>query len=120
MGFIRRATKGGATGLVANPAALARDELRRAGADLDAPHESRHFFYVPGVKAAQQFARSLKRPERRIEIETSARKGYWLVAVIQSVVVTPENMSSLKTEFEAAAAPFAGEYDCWQVAVADD
>ena len=102
-----------------DPDALAVDELRKAGADPSMPHETRHFLYVPGVKAAQQVARSLKRPDRRIEIETSARTGYWLVAVIQSVVVTPETIAALRTEFEAAVEPIGGDYDYWQVAVAN-
>ncbi len=102
-----------------DPDALAVEELRKAGADPSMPHETRHFLYIPGVKAAQQVARSLQRPDRRIEIETSARKGYWMVAVIQSVVVTPEAISALRTEFEAAVAPLGGEYDYWQVALAN-
>jgi hypothetical protein len=102
-----------------DPDALAVEQLRKAGADPSMPHETRHFLYIPGVKAAQQVARSLRRPDRRIEIETSARKGYWMVAVIQSVVVTPEAISALRAEFEAAVAPLGGEYDYWQVAVAN-
>lgn len=117
MSFLRRDAR--PKPATADPDALAVEELRKAGADPSLPHETRHFLYVPGVKAAQQLARSLKRPDRRIEIETSARKGYWLVAVIQSVVVTPESISALRTEFEAAVAPLGGEYDYWQVAVAN-
>jgi hypothetical protein len=117
MGFLRR--DGGQKPAAADPDALAIEELRKAGADPSMPHETSHFIYVPGVKSAQQLARSLKRPDRRIEIETSARTGYWLVAVIQSVVVTPEAIAALRTEFEAAAAPLGGEYDRWQVVVAN-
>ena len=93
-------------------------QLRRAGADPRLPHETRHFIYVPGVKAAQHLARTLKAPRRHIEIDTSARKGYWLVVVGQSMVVTPETIGALRTEFEAAAAPLGGEYDRWQVDIA--
>ena len=117
MSFLKRG--GGQKPATADPDALAVEELRKAGADPSMPHETSHFLYVPGVKAAQQVARSLKRPDRRIEIETSARKGYWLVAVIQSVVVTPEALAALRAEFEAAVAPVGGEYDYWQVAVAN-
>jgi hypothetical protein len=117
MSFLKRDP--GQKPATATPDALAIEELRKAGADPSMPHETRHFLYVPGVKAAQQVARSLRRPDRRIEIDTSARKGYWLVAVIQSVVVTPESISALRTEFEAAVAPLGGEYDYWQVAVAN-
>jgi hypothetical protein len=117
MGFLKRDQ--GPKPATVDPDTLAVEELRKAGADPSMPHETRHFLYVPGVKAAQQVARSLERPDRRIEIETSARKGYWLVAVIQSVVVTRESISALRTEFEAAVAPLGGEYDYWQVAVAN-
>ena len=102
-----------------NPSALVAEQLRKAGADPSKPHQTNHFLYVPGVKAAHQVARSLERPDRRIEIETSARKGYWLVAVIQSVVVTPDSIAALRSEFEAALTPLGGTYAYWQVAVAN-
>jgi len=91
------------------------EQLRQAGADPTAPHETRHFVYVPGVKAAQQLARLLTNPSRHVEVDTSARKGYWLVVVRQSMVVTPEAMASLRAEFETAAAPLGGAYGSWQV-----
>ena len=117
MSFLRRAA--GQKQETETAEALAVEQLRKAGADPTRPHETRHFLYVPGVKAAQQVARSLKRPDRRIEVDTSARKGYWLVAVIESVVITPESLGALRTEFEAALTPLGGEYDYWQVAVAN-
>jgi hypothetical protein len=100
---------------VADPVVLAIDQLRRAGADPTAPHQTRHFIYVPGVKAAQNLARVLKSPRRIVELDTSARNGYWLVVIRQSMVVTPDSMAALRNEFEAAAAPLGGEYDRWQV-----
>jgi hypothetical protein len=101
-----------------DPVSLALQQLRRVGADPTTPHQTRHFIYVPGVKAAQQLARSLKNPRRDVEIDTSARKGFWLVVVSQSMVVTPVAMAALRTEFEVAAEPLGGEYDRWQVDVA--
>ena len=72
---------------------------------------------MPGVKAAQDVARLLKTPKRLVEVDTSARTGYWLVVVKQSMVVTPQAMDTLRAEFEAAAGPLGGEYDRWQVDV---
>jgi hypothetical protein len=100
-----------------DPVKLALDQLRRAGTDPTVPHQTRHFIYVPGVKAAQNVARLLKTPKRLVEVDTSARTGYWLVVVKQSMVVTPEAMDTLRAEFEAAAGPLGGEYDRWQVDV---
>ena len=91
--------------------------MRHAGADPTVPHKTRHFIYVPGVNAAQHLARLLKSPSRHVEVDTSARKGYWLVVVAQSMVVTPEAMAALRTELETAAKPLGGEYDRWQVEV---
>jgi hypothetical protein len=91
------------------------DQLRHAGADPAAPHQTRHFVYVPGVKPAQQLARRLKTADRLVEVDTSARTGYWLVVVRQSMVVTPEAMASLRAEFESAASPLGGAYDRWQI-----
>jgi hypothetical protein len=103
-----------------DPTEIARDQLRREGANPDLPHETRHFLYVPGAKAAQQVARSLAAgPKRRVDVETSARKGYWMVAVTESVAITPAAMAGLRAELEAAAAPVGGEYDRWQVVVAN-
>jgi hypothetical protein len=101
-----------------DPVKLALDQLRRSGADPTAPHQTRHFIYVPGVKAAQQLARTLKNQRRVVDVETSARTGYWLVVITKSMVVTPEAMAALRVEFDAAAAPLGGEYDRWQVDVA--
>jgi Regulator of ribonuclease activity B len=98
-----------------DPVTLAIEQLRRAGADPTVPHQTRHFIYVPGVKAAQNLARALKSQRRVVDLDTSARKGYWLVVVKQSMIVTPDAMAALRTEFEAAAAPLGGQYDRWQV-----
>jgi hypothetical protein len=117
MGFLRKPRPNTRPGKI-DPAEAAIEQLRHAGADPDAPHETRHFLYVPGIKAAQELARKLQSPDRRVEVETSARKGYWLVAVIQRVVITPPTIAALRTEFEEAARPFGGEYDYWQVDLA--
>ena len=100
------------------PVTLAIEQLRRAGADPTVPHQTRHFIYVPGVKAAQNLARQLKTSRRIVDLDTSARKGYWLVVVRESMIVTPEALAALRTEFEGAAAPLGGDYDRWQVDVA--
>jgi hypothetical protein len=70
------------------------------------------------VKSAAEVARLLKRPDREIEVDTSAQQGYWLVVVRESLIVTTEAMEALRTEFEAAAHPLGGHYDRWQVDVA--
>jgi hypothetical protein len=101
-----------------DPYLAAVSDLRQAGADLSQPHETRHFIYAPGVKAAQQLARTLRQQNRRIEIETSARKGQWLVIVIQSIAITPDAVAALRGELEAAARAAGAEYDVWQVAIA--
>jgi hypothetical protein len=98
-----------------DPVSAALDEIRHAGSDPTVPHPTRHFIYVPGVKPAQQLAHLLKKSSRQVEVDTSARKGYWLVVVRQSLVITPEAMTALRDEFEAAAGPLGGEYDRWQV-----
>ena len=115
MGFLKRAAGARLGAPQIDPVDRAMEQLRQAGADPSAPHQTRHFVYVPGVKAAQQLARSLKRPDRHVEVDTSARTGYWLVVVRQAMVVTPEAMASLRAEFESAAAPLGGAYDRWQV-----
>jgi len=96
---------------------LAIAHLQRAGTDPTVPHQTRHFIYVPGVKAAQSLARMLKNPRRLVDVDTSARQGYWLVVVRQSMVVTPQAMADLRAEFEATAGPLGGEYSRWQVDV---
>jgi hypothetical protein len=100
-----------------DPYLAAVSDLRHAGADLSQPHETRHFIYAPGVKAAQQLARTLRQQDRRIEIETSARKGQWLVIVVQSIAITPDSVAALRGELEAAARAAGAEYDVWQVAI---
>jgi hypothetical protein len=117
MGFLRRTVPDKQAESV-DLSALALESMRRAGADPAVPHQTRHFLYVPGVKAAQEIARALRNPQRRIEIETSARTGYWLVVVRQSMLITPEAMAALRLELETAARPFGGEYDRWQVEIA--
>lgn len=118
MGFLQRGSGSKSGAAPVDPVTLAMEQLRQAGADPAAPHQTRHFLYVPGVKAAQHLARVLKNPQRHVEVDTSARQGYWLVVVRQRMVVTPEAIASLRAEFEAAAQPLGGEYDRWQVDVA--
>jgi Regulator of ribonuclease activity B len=101
-----------------NPDVLAVEKMRRDGADPTVTHLTRHFLYVPGVKAAADTARALKTPGRRIEVDTSARTGFWLVVVEQSMLVTPESIAELRREFEAVVQPKGGIYDRWQVEVA--
>ena len=117
MGFLKRSHSEQEP---ADPYLAAIADLRRAGADPERPHETRHFIYVPGVKAAQQLARSLNQPGRRVEIETSTRKGQWLVVVIQTIPITPEAIMALRGALESAAQAAGAEYDFWQVAVAGE
>lgn len=116
MGFLRRSTPKPVGGQ--KDAESWSEQLRKAGADLTAPHVTRHFLFVPGVKAAQQVARTLKSTGRSVEIDTSARTGFWLVVVSQSMVLTPENLAAVRTELEAVAGSVGGQYDRWQVDVA--
>lgn len=114
MGFLKRGSSEKRPDPV-DPDQAAIDGLRQAGADPSVPHKTRHFIYVPGVKAAQQLARALRNPDRQVEVDTSARKGYWLVVVCLSMIVTPDAIAGLRTELEAAAKSVGGDYDRWQV-----
>jgi len=118
VGLLRRVAGDRADGPEVDPVSQALGQLRHAGADPTAPHQTRHFIYVPGVKAAQQLARLLKNPSRQVEVDTSAQQGYWLVVIRQSLVVTPDAMDALHTEFQSAARPLGGHYDRWQVDIA--
>ncbi len=117
MGFLRRppVEKRGA---LIDPDVLAVEKMRRDGADPTVTHRTRHFLYLPGVANAQLAARALKNPTRKIEVDTSARTGYWLVVVEQSMLVTPESIAVLRRQFEAVVQPLGGVYDRWQVEVA--
>jgi len=117
MSFLRRSGTSGAGVARGDPAAVSA-ALRKAGADPSVPHVTRHFMYVPGVKAAQQVARSVRGDGRSVDVETSARWGFWLVVVSQSMVVTSDNLSSVRTEFETAVRSVGGAYDRWQVDIA--
>ena len=116
MGFLRRPTTKSRS--PEDDFAALSEQLRKAGADPTVPHVTRHFMYVPGVKAAQQVARKVKAHGREIDVETSARTGFWLVVVSQSMLVTQENLETIKGEFEAVAKQSGGEYDRWQVELA--
>jgi hypothetical protein len=118
VGFLKRDSGGGTSAPAKDPVALALDQLRHAKADPTAPHPTRHFIYVPGVKAAHQVAQLLQTPGREVEIDTSAQQGYWLVVIRQSLVITSESMEALRREFEGAAHPLGGHYDRWQVDIA--
>lgn len=118
MSLLKHVTGERAETPVIDPVSQALDQLGHAGADPTAPHQTRHFIYVPGEKAAYEVARLVKGPDRQVEIDTSAQDGYWLVVVRESLVVTSEAMEALRTEFEAAAHPLGGHYDRWQVDIA--
>jgi hypothetical protein len=115
--FLRRSTTQKAGKSTSDPVTVSV-ELRKAGADPAVPHVTRHFMYIPGVKAAQQVARTVKSNGRSVDVETSARRGFWLVVVSHSMLVTPDNLSTVRTEFESVARSVGGEYDRWQVDLA--
>jgi hypothetical protein len=117
--FYARASGGSQTPL-ADHASFAEELLRQAGEDPDLPHQTRHYLYLPGVARAQRAAWDLHKPDREIDIDTSARKGYWLVVVTQRVVITAEVLASLRAEMEAVVQPLGGEYDTWQLDLARD
>jgi hypothetical protein len=117
LGFLKRPNTSRPAGADDNFSVML-DRLRKAGADPAVPHVTRHFMYVPGVKAAQQVAREVKAPGRNVEIDTSARQGFWLVVVSQSMLLSADQMAALRTEFETAAQAVGGEYDRWQVDIA--
>jgi hypothetical protein len=100
--------------------ALAEELLRRAGADPGLPHQTRHYLYLPGVARAQRAAWDLHKPDREIAIDTSARKGYWLVVVTQRTLITAEVLAGLRAEMEAVIEPLGGEYDAWQLDLSGD
>ncbi len=117
MGFLKHPAPAGETSSNADlSAVIAR--LKKEGGDPAVPHVTRHFMYIPGVKAAQHVAREVKAPGRSVEIETSARRGFWLVVVSQSMLLTQDGVSSVRTEFESVARSAGGEYDRWQVDLA--
>ncbi len=119
MGFLRRPTSEKKAPAVVDPVLLAEEQLRRVGADLDSPHPTRHLLLVPSVAGAQRAARILRRDDREILIDTSARKGYWLVVVTQPAVIASETMAAIRAELEAAVQPSGGEYDTWHVEVSE-
>ena len=116
MGFLRRSSPKPVS--PGHDIVSVAEQLRRAGADAGVTHVTRHFLYIPGVKAAQQVARKVNSQGRHVAVETSARTGFWLVVVSQSVLVTQENLDTLRAEFEAVAREAGGEYDRWQVDIA--
>ncbi|HEY5487983.1 MAG TPA: ribonuclease E inhibitor RraB [Candidatus Limnocylindrales bacterium] len=115
MGFLRRAMGDKSARSDSDAIAMAREQLSQLGADPDQPHTTRHLLYLPSVAAAQQAARALRKPDRRIDIEPSGRKGFWLVIVTQTVVITPETIAQINSEIALALELFGGEYDRWQV-----
>ena len=117
MGFLKRPHTDRPAQSV-DPDVLAVEQMRRDGADPTVIHKTRHFLYIPGVRAAADVARALNGPGRRIEVETSARTGFWLVVVEQSMLVTPQAIADLRLEFEAIVQPLGGAYDRWQVDLA--
>jgi hypothetical protein len=115
VGFLRRAMGDKSAWSDSDAIAMAREQLSQLGADPDQPHTTHHLLYLPSVAAAQQAARALRKPDRRIDIEPSGRKGFWLVIVTQTVVITPETIAQINSEIALALELFGGEYDRWQV-----
>jgi formate-dependent phosphoribosylglycinamide formyltransferase (GAR transformylase) len=116
VGFLRHARGDKSARSEIDPIAMAREQLRRLGADPDLPYGTRHLLYLPSVNAAQQAARALGKPGRQIEVDTSSRKGHWLVIVTQAIVINPETIAEIHGEIALTIELFGGEYDGWQIA----
>jgi hypothetical protein len=92
-------------------------QLRIAGADLAKPTEVINYLYFPKEANAKQAGQELIRAGYRTRSNPSDVTGDYLVVAEVELVLTPENVATLRRTMEDIAARFKGDYDGWEAAV---
>lgn len=92
------------------------DYLRRNGADLSQPRETRHWLYFPNQKAAEAAGRRLAQVGYTVDVEPSPQKagGEWRVLATGMDVVSREVFPGVRQLMEELAARGEGAYDGWE------
>jgi hypothetical protein len=75
------------------------------------------FLYFPEKKNAEKAAERLRNREFSLVVRKGADGANWLVLVTSAPLKTGERMDTLRSEMEALASEFGGEYDGWELAV---
>jgi hypothetical protein len=93
------------------------EQLRQAGADLTERRETFHYLYVEDEPTGRSVEQALRGPDRNIAVQPAASGGGWLVLVGINIVVDAATIGSLRSQFEAVAARYGGEYDGWEASL---
>ena len=100
---------------VADPAEadeLVLDHLARLGGDLETPHETHHFVYLPTPAGADAVAHALHRDGWSTSVEES--EGAWLVTAARTYALTSELVRDTRARLARLASEHGGVYDGWE------
>jgi hypothetical protein len=93
------------------------DQLRAAGADLDAPRRIRYLLYLPDETAALAARAALVEHEFEVEISPAATTSEWSVVASYVERATPAVIAQRRESFEWLASTHGGTFDGWEAAL---
>jgi hypothetical protein len=93
--------------------------LREIDANTDVPLHTAFYFYFPDPAAAQRVADQLRARDFAVIVDRPALGTDWLVLASKEMLTQSGSIEDLRTEFEAMAGKEGGEYDGWEVELAD-
>jgi hypothetical protein len=93
--------------------ALVIQQLQRQGSDLTKAHSVEFFLYFPSEQAGATAAERIRAAGFVASVSRSSYDQTWLCLATKDMVLTPQTLRDIRTQFEALASSLGGEYDGW-------
>jgi len=93
--------------------AMVLAQLKKAGSDLQQPHDVDNFLYFADQSTAALAADRLRASSKNVEVTPAAQGPSWCAKAIDVLVPTASNVAEMRARMESVAAAFKGEYDGW-------
>lgn len=93
------------------------DQLRRAGSNLEKPHEFDFYLYFPSQAAAERADAEVQNAGFTAVVRPAATGSDWLCLASKTLVPTLEELSSIRQFFSNLSDNLNGEYDGWEAKV---
>jgi regulator of RNase E activity RraB len=88
-------------------------QLKKAGSNIDKPHNIEFFFYFPTLDAAEKIATTLNAEGFTAKAQPAAKGNDFVVLATKSMVPSDTELTALRQKFNAMSAAEKGDYDGW-------
>jgi regulator of RNase E activity RraB len=91
------------------------EEMRAAGADLDAPQYVEHYLLFPFVSQAQGAAEELRGQGYAVGFDRDFEEDEWTLVAARQMPVSVRSLRQIRDQMEKLAGARGGSYDGWNV-----